>query len=630
VEHAQNQEVPEDPENVTCSARKRQPRPGLLLLYPASLVWLATMLPPGSIAQPFVAADFVAGPTSGIAPLTVVFTNLSSGATNYSWDFGDGHTSTALNPINTYSNAGAYTVSLAVTGPDGSDNLTRTNYIVVTNPVANFTASPTNGVAPLWVFFNNLSSGAASYKWDFGDGHTSTEFNPVNIYSNDSNVGIYTVSLTAATAGGTNVLTRTNYVVVTNALANFIAGPTSGVAPLYVSFTNLTSGANGATRCYWDFGDGRTSTAFNPVNTFSNAGPYAVSLTAYSGHGSNVLTRANYIVVTNPFANFTASPTSGVAPLYVSFHNLSSGAFRYYWDFGDGRTSTDSSPLNTYSNAGAYTVSLTAIAGVASNVFTRTNYIVATNPVANFTASPTSGVAPLFVSFNNLSSGAFRYYWDFGDGHTSTDGFPFNTYSNAGTYTVGLTAIAGVASNVLTHTNYIVVTSAARLAIMPASLNFGLTPTGGVVVASLVVSNAGDVALNGSATLSPGSFAVMSGSPFNLVGSVSTNLVIRFSPTTSGLFSNAVVFASNGGDSTNAVAGRAIAPPLISAPRLSADQVTFSFDTMTGFTYLVHYKDSFDDPVWQTVQTVTGDGTVKAIGLPLSAAAQRFYRLAVE
>jgi hypothetical protein len=51
---------------------------------------------------------------------------------------------------------------------------------------------------------------------------------------------------------------------------------------------------------------------------------------------------------------------------------------------------------------------------------------------------------------------------------------------------------------------------------------------------------------------------------------------------------------------------------------------------MTGFTYLVHYKDSFDDPVWQTVQTVTGDGTVKAIGLPLSAAAQRFYRLAVE
>jgi uncharacterized repeat protein (TIGR03803 family) len=81
------------------------------------------------------AARFAAGPTSGIAPLSVCFTNLSNGATNYAWAFGDGNFSALANPVNIYTNPGAYSVTLTAVGPGGTNQLTMTSYIVVANPV---------------------------------------------------------------------------------------------------------------------------------------------------------------------------------------------------------------------------------------------------------------------------------------------------------------------------------------------------------------------------------------------------------------------------------------------------------------------------------------------------------------
>src|SRR5439155_126203 len=147
--------------------------------------------------------------------------------------------------------------------------------------------------------------------------------NAVNTYLS---AGTYSVTLTAVGPNGTNVLTRTNYVVVTNAappVASFAATPTNGLAPLTVQFTNSSTSA---TSYAWNFGDGKTSTATNPSNTYTNAGTFTVTLTATGPGGTNVLVRNSYIVATNnppPVANFVASPTSGVAPLSVSFTNLS-------------------------------------------------------------------------------------------------------------------------------------------------------------------------------------------------------------------------------------------------------------------------------------------------------------------
>jgi PKD repeat protein len=163
-------------------------------------------------------ADFSGSPTSGPAPLTVTFTDQSTGdITSWSWDFGDGGTSTDQNPTHTYTSTGYYTVSLMVSGPGGSDTETKINYITVgyPAPIADFTASPLSGTVPLTVTFTDQSTGdITSWSWDFGDGGTSSARHPSHIYED---AGTYTVSLTVSGPGGSDTETKTDYITV-NAL----------------------------------------------------------------------------------------------------------------------------------------------------------------------------------------------------------------------------------------------------------------------------------------------------------------------------------------------------------------------------------------------------------------------------
>jgi PKD repeat protein len=300
-------------------------------------------------------AEFVGAPTSGVAPLTVNFTNQSTGTiTTHAWTFGDGGTSTLASPSHAYTTAGTYTVALTETGPGGSNTRTRTNYIVVSDPppVAEFTGSPTSGAAPLTVSFTNQSTGAiTSHAWTFGDGGTSTLASPSHAYTTP---GTYTVALTETGPGGSNTRTRTNYIVVSDPppVAEFTGSPTSGAAPLTVSFTNQSTGA--ITSHAWTFGDGGTSTLASPSHAYTTPGTYTVALTETGPGGSNTRTRTNYIVVSDPppVAEFTGSPTSGVAPLTVDFTNQSTGAITSHaWTFGDGGTSTLASPSHTNATA---------------------------------------------------------------------------------------------------------------------------------------------------------------------------------------------------------------------------------------------------------------------------------------
>ena len=250
-------------------------------------------------ALPPPVAQFTGTPTSGLGPLTVSFTNTSTGSiTSYAWTFGDGTTSTAANPVKVYSAAGTYTVSLTVTGPGGNNTQTRTNYVTVTPPapVAQFTGTPTSGLGPLTASFTNTSTGnITSYAWAFGDGTTSTAANPVKVYSA---AGTYTVSLTVTGPGGSNTQTRTNYITVTTAgapVAQFTATTTWGTARLTVPFTNTSTG--NITSYAWNFGDGTTSTAANPTKVYSVPGTYTVRLTVTGPGGSNTQIRNDYIKV---------------------------------------------------------------------------------------------------------------------------------------------------------------------------------------------------------------------------------------------------------------------------------------------------------------------------------------------
>ncbi len=165
-----------------------------------------------------------------------------------------------------------------------------------------------------------------------------------------------------------------------------------------------------------------------------------------------------------PVADFSASPVSGTAPLAVQFTDQSTNATGWQWDFGDGGSSSQKNPSHTYQNAGSYTVSLTASNAAGMSVKTKTGYITASQapqpPVADFSATPLTGNAPLIVQFNDLSTNATGWQWDFGDGGSSSQKNPSHTYQSAGSYTVRLTASNAAGQSIKTKTSYITVSQA--------------------------------------------------------------------------------------------------------------------------------------------------------------------------
>ena len=185
------------------------------------LVRAYSAVPPAAItfsgeqetAAPPVTA-FTASPTAGLAPLTVQFTDTSTGSpTSWSWTFGDGGTSTDQNPQHTYTTPGLYTVTLNATNEYGSDYELKPDYITVYGPVtAQFTANITGGTAPVAVQFTDLSTGGpTSWLWTFGDGNTSTNQNPVHTYTT---AGAHTVTLTASHPYSSDTETKTAYITV--------------------------------------------------------------------------------------------------------------------------------------------------------------------------------------------------------------------------------------------------------------------------------------------------------------------------------------------------------------------------------------------------------------------------------
>ncbi len=418
-----------------------------------------------------VVADFSSDVTEGVAPLTIHFNDLSTGnPTKWTWSFGDGATSSEKNPVHTYTSDGIYKVSLLAEkfDPDSADIMVKPIYIRVGADVAaDFTATPTRGVAPLGVQFNDASSSAApiiGWSWDFGDGTTSTERNPLHTYASP---GTYSVTLTAANAYRYHSITKTNLItVVPGVVASFEPNQTQGESPLAVHFSDQSTG--NPTEWSWNFGDGTTSDLQNPDHTYESAGIFSVTLTARNVDSTNTLTRTNLITVFGQVtALFSANPTVGQAPLSVQFTDSSTGGPTVWsWDFGDNTTSNVQNPLHVYEAAGNYSVTLTVSNPLStSDPVTRTEYIRVSAPVAPtaaFSGTPLSGTAPLTVQFTDGSINfPSSWAWDFNNDGTvdSTAPNPTYTYSGAGTYTVKLTVANGAGSDDEVKINYIVVNS---------------------------------------------------------------------------------------------------------------------------------------------------------------------------
>ncbi|MEI7435096.1 MAG: PKD domain-containing protein, partial [Methanomicrobiales archaeon] len=260
--------------------------------------------------------------------------------------------------------------------------------------------------------------------------------------------------------------------------ADFTAVPQTGTPPLVVQFSDLSGGH--PTSWDWTFGDGSSSEKQDPGHTYTSEGSYTVILTVRNGEGSSTIKKSNFIIVNQPpepiLANFTVSPTNGMAPLTVKCTDKSTGKpSMLIYNFGDGSNVTGPNPVHTYKFPGNYTISLTitkynpATGSVESSVATKTNVITVSKvpfvmPVAKFMASPTSGTVPLAVTFTDQSTGdPTRYYYNFGDGVNLTGPNQVHTYRLPGVYNVTLTVLkndpsnGSVVSNVSVQKNCIIV-----------------------------------------------------------------------------------------------------------------------------------------------------------------------------
>ena len=171
-------------------------------------------------------------------------------------------------------------------------------------------------------------------------------------------------------------------------------------------------------------------------------------------------------------ASFSASPTTGKAPLNVAFTDKSTGSpTSWKWTFGDGTTSTKQNPTHKYSKVGKYTVILTVKNAAGSNMVTKKDYItVVTKPVAAFSAKPTSGKVPLTVAFTDKSEGIpTKWKWSFGDGTISREQNPKHRYLQEGNYKITLTVTNVAGSSTVTKTNYIKVATNTRPSIYSES-----------------------------------------------------------------------------------------------------------------------------------------------------------------
>ena len=327
-------------------------------------------------------------------------------------------------------------------------------------PATYLTASPTSGQSPFNVTLDgSQTEGAKTYNWDFGDGNTLENGSVIEVHTY-SRPGVYNATLSACNDFGCSSAIVQILAENRPPIAEILLSPTSGVAPLNVSFdASESKDLDGSIASYnWNFGDNITSTEISPIHTYNISGQYTVILTVTDDLGETDIATAN-VSVNSPK---NKPPVANAGSDVVCYVNKScdlngtgtdsdGSIVSYVWDFGDGATAKGASVSHIYNVTGSYTATLTVTdndGAKASDSITVTvlKYVAPAKnkrPVPVINATPTSGLEPLLVSFSAKDSydpdGVITSYkWDFGDGKYSENVSVNHTYKK-GTYKVTLT-----------------------------------------------------------------------------------------------------------------------------------------------------------------------------------------------
>lgn len=346
-------------------------------------------------------ADF----SSGANHLIVQFIDASKDSdgtiASHLWNFGDSNTSNESEPRHTYAAAGSYEVTLMVTDDDGATGETSLTIEVVANkpPEANFTSTANGLDVQFTDTSDDLDGQINSHQWKFlNDESVSNLANPGHAYAS---AGIYKVQLTVTDDDGASDTKVKDVEVSMDNVA-----PTADFTPeadkLNVVFTDASSDSDGDIESHlWDFGDTGTSTETGPSHTYASPGTYTVTLTVTDNLGeTDTVTKSITVDVNNvpPAAAFTFTTDGADIQFSDTSTDIDGDIESHQWDFGDGETSTETSPLHTYASADTYAVTLTVTDnGGATHTFTENVDVDLISPLVVPTNSGGGGGGGCFI-----------------------------------------------------------------------------------------------------------------------------------------------------------------------------------------------------------------------------------------
>jgi len=392
----------------------------------------------------------------------IAFGDSSLGDNTHLWQFGDGTTSTAPDPIHDYPAVITDTVdTVTLTTYNAATGCRDTSHTVInlkglkavltpifTSICKDFVDSihvhvlDTPGLSSFWT---------TKYSWYAGgvlfDTVSSSDYNDTGFYAFHT-AGNIPVTLVLTDNHGC-LDTFTTNILVTHPTDSFSYTLSSTCAPVPVLFTDHSSDVPGAaiTSYYWSFGDGGalSTTSGAPVtHTYLAGGTFNVEEIVTDNLGcKDTLISSSHPVVHQPGASFSSYSTTVCAGAGAHFINTSTGAVSSLWFFGDGDTSSATTPIHVYTIAGVYTVKLVVTGAFGcTDTATSAGYItVNPKPAASFYMTDSFAVCPpLNVNCINTTTGATTYYWTFGGLTSSSSVSPSGVFVTPGNYAIKLYA----------------------------------------------------------------------------------------------------------------------------------------------------------------------------------------------
>lgn len=396
----------------------------------------------------------------GCGPLLISTSNTSIprdtgsiGIMKFIWRFGNGRTSTTRDTQITYrasrSKDTIYQISLIGVSEHGCLDTSYSNIRVYPKPLSRFTLNINSGCSPSPVVVTNQSipydTGSISimkFNWDFGNKQSSILTNPSGIAYSGQFVhdSVFRISLIAQSEHGCRDTSFRNFTLRPKPTINFGASTVQGCGPLTVKFTNKSVYADNN---YWEFDDYGKDTTRNPTKTFFGRDVFdsvvTVKLSAVSRWGCKSDTvRQRITVFGNPISNYIIAKDTFCFPDQMQFLNQSLAAFSYLWNLGDGTITSTTNPKHFFKKGSnpfkdtTYYITLVATSPFGCKDTTRGTMTVLPYPIPRFTIDNGAGCAPHNVKFTNNSVNVRNYFWNFGDGYTSTQTSPSHTFINTG------------------------------------------------------------------------------------------------------------------------------------------------------------------------------------------------------